>query len=217
MEQEQKYPRLFSPFEIGSVRLKNRLVHAAMTTGFTTDGKITDALLNYFVSRARGGTAAIILEPTNMHAGQTDPRRPHVFNGSNQESLKRLVDAVEQEDCRLLAQIQDSGRGRREQGRNDAAIGASPLPDDLSWSVPHALSADEIRRLVEEFAMSCGLLRDAGFAGVEISAGHGHLFHQFLSSWSNQRDDEFGGDIAGRTRLPGTLSMRSAANPARIL
>lgn len=201
MEQEQKYPRLFSPFEIGSVRLKNRLVHAAMTTGFTTDGKITDALLNYCVSRARGGTAAIILEPTNMHAGQTDPRRPHVFNGSNQESLKRLVDAVEQEDCRLLAQIQDSGRGRREQGRNDAAIGASPLPDDLSWSVPHALWADEIRRLVEEFAMSCGLLQDAGFAGVEISAGHGHLFHQFLSSWSNQRDDEFGGDIAGRTRF----------------
>ena len=216
MEIEQKYPKLFSPVEIGSVRLKNGLVHAAMTTGFTTDGSISDGLLNYCASRARGGTAAIVLEPTNMHAGQIDPRRPHVFNGSNQESLKRLVDAVEQGDCRLLAQIQDSGRGRREQGRNDAAIGASPLPDDLSWSVPHALSADEIRRLVEEFAISCGLLRHAGFAGVEISAGHGHLFHQFLSSWSNQRDDEFGGDIAGRTRftrdLIGAVRSESGAD-----
>ena len=201
MEIEQKYPTLFSPFEIGSARLKNRLVHAAMTTGFTTDRSISDGLLNYCASRARGGTAAIILEPTNMHAGQTDPRRPDVFNGTNQDSLKRLVEVVEQEDCRLLAQIQDSGRGRREQGRNDAAIGASPLPDDLSWSVPHALSADEIRQLVDEFAMSCGLLRAAGFAGVEISAGHGHLFHQFLSSWSNHRDDEYGGDIAGRTQF----------------
>ena len=98
METEQKYPRLFSPVEIGSVRLKNRLVHAAMTTGFTSDGSISDGLLNYCASRARGGTAAIILEPTNMHAGQTDPRRPDVFNGSNQDSLKRLVEVVEQED-----------------------------------------------------------------------------------------------------------------------
>jgi 2,4-dienoyl-CoA reductase-like NADH-dependent reductase (Old Yellow Enzyme family)/thioredoxin reductase len=201
MEQEQKYSRLFSPVEIGSIRLKNRIVHAAITTCLTTDGTITDALLNYCGSRARGGAAAIILEPSNMHAGQTDPRRPQVFGGSNQDSLKRLVDAVEDEDCRLLAQIQDSGRGRRESGRNDAAIGASALPDDLSWTVPHVLSAGEVRQLVEEFAMSCGLLRDAGFAGVEISAGHGHLFHQFLSSWSNHRDDEYGGDIAGRTRF----------------
>jgi 2,4-dienoyl-CoA reductase-like NADH-dependent reductase (Old Yellow Enzyme family) len=114
MEKEQKYPRLFSPVEIGSVRLKNRLVHAAISTGFTSDGSISEGLLNYCASRARGGAGAIILEPSNMHAGQTDPRRPQVFGGNNQDSLKRLVDVVEQGDCRLLAQIQDSGRGRRD-------------------------------------------------------------------------------------------------------
>ena len=59
MDNEQKYPRLFSPFEIGSVRLKNRLVHAAITTCLTTDGTITEALLIYCASRARGGAAAI--------------------------------------------------------------------------------------------------------------------------------------------------------------
>ena len=205
MENEQKYPRLFSPIDIGRVGLKNRLVHASITTCFTGNGGVSDSLLNYCANRAAGGVAAIILEPTNMHAGQTDPRRPDVFNGGNQDALKRLVEAVEQEDCRLLGQVQDSGRGRRELGRNDAAIGASALPDDLSWTVPHALSAGEIRQLVEEFAKSCGLLRQAGFAGVEISAGHGHLFHQFLSSWSNRREDEYGGDIAGRTRLTRNL------------
>jgi 2,4-dienoyl-CoA reductase-like NADH-dependent reductase (Old Yellow Enzyme family) len=213
MEKEQKYPTLFSPIEIGGVQLRNRLVHAAITTCLTTDGTISDALLNYCANRARGGAAAIILEPTNMHAGQTDPRRPDVFNGRNQDSLRRLVQAVEREDCRLIAQIQDSGRGRREQGRNDAAIGASPLPDDLSWTVPYTLTAAEIRQLVEEFSLSCRLLRDAGFSGVEISAGHGHLFHQFFSSWSNQREDEFGGDIAGRTQFTRDLisAVRSEA------
>ena len=219
MEKKQKYPRLFSPVDIGSVCLKNRVVHAAITTGLTTDGTISNGLLNYCASRARGGAAAIILEPSNMHPGQTDARRLHVFGGHNQYSLRRLVDVVEREDCRLLAQVQDSGRGRREMGRNDAAIGASPLPDDLSWTVPHALAAEEIRQLVRDFAASCGLLRDAGFSGVEISAGHGHLFHQFLSPWSNHRDDEYGGDVAGRTRFTRDLiaAIRSETGTGFII
>ena len=201
MQEKQKYPTLFSPIKIGSVHLKNRLVHAAISTGFTNDGAISDALVNYCSSRARGGAAAIILEPTNMLARQTDLRRPDVFSGHNRDSLKRLVETVEREDCRLLAQIQDSGRGRRELGRNDAATAPSSLPDDLSWTVPRALSSGEIQQMVAGFALSCGRLREAGFAGVEISAGHGHLFHQFLSSWSNHREDEYGGDLTGRTRF----------------
>jgi thioredoxin reductase len=75
------------------------------------------------------------------------------------------------------------------------------LPDDLSGTVPRALTAGEIRRMNEEFAQSAARLKRCGFSGVEISCGHGHLFHQFLSPWSNAREDEYGGDLAGRTRL----------------
>jgi len=81
------------------------------------------------------------------------------------------------------------------------SIGASALPDDLSWTVPHALSTFEIEKLVADFLRSAKLLAEAGFAGVEISAGHGHIFHQFMSAHSNRRDDRYGGDLAGRTRL----------------
>ena len=80
-------------------------------------------------------------------------------------------------------------------------MGASALPDDLSWTVPHALSAEELRRMIADFAQSAQRLQRCGFSGVEISAGHGHLFHQFLSPWSNARDDEYGGDLEGRTRF----------------
>ena len=61
------------------------------------------------------------------------------------------------------------------------------LPDDLSWTVPRALTAAEIRDLIEQIAESASHLKACGFSGVEISAGHGHLFHQFLSPWSNRR------------------------------
>lgn len=172
-----------------------------MTTRYVKDGTVPASLVDYIVNRARGGAAMIVIEPLNMHSGQRGLSRPDVFNGLGLDSIRRVTAALRAEGSCLLGQIQDSGRGRHEQGRSDSAIGPSSLPDDISWTVPHALTIAEIRRLIDEFAYSSKCLRDAGVAGVEISAGHGHLFHQFMSSWSNRREDEFGGDIVGRTRV----------------
>ena len=108
---------------------------------------------------------------------------------------------VANEGAHIWGQLQDSGRGHRSIGRNNDAIGASALPDDLSWTVPRVLSISEIRQLIEEWAEGARRLQRAGFTGVEISAGHGHLFHQFLSPWSNARTDEYGGDLRNRTRF----------------
>ncbi len=86
------------------------------------------------------------------------------------------------------------------------------MPDDLSWTVPRALTVADIRDLVDQIAEFAWHLKDCGFSGVEISAGHGHLFHQFLSPQSNRRDDEYGGDWAGRVRIVGELvaALRAA-------
>jgi 2,4-dienoyl-CoA reductase-like NADH-dependent reductase (Old Yellow Enzyme family) len=115
--------------------------------------------------------------------------------------------------------LQDPGRGRHERGRNPTGIAPSALPDDLSWSVPRALEIGEIRRMVDEFADSARRLERCGFAGVEISAGHGHLFHQFLSPWSNRRDDEYGGDFERRLRLLRDLvgALRAACDPQFVV
>ena len=197
-----EYSTLFSAIGIGSLRLRNRLAHASMTTRLVKDGVCTERMINYHGNRARGGAGLIVTEPLALlRRQQADMRRPSVFHRAGLDALSRLAEAVESEDCRLLGQIQDSGRGRHEVGRNDRAIGASALPDDLSWTVPHALSGAEVRALIEEFSASSVKLKTCGFSGVEISAGHGHLFHQFLSPQANSRSDEYGGDVEGRTRL----------------
>src|SRR5690606_34955186 len=98
-------------------------------------------------------------------------------------------------------QVQDPGRGRHRPGRNQSAIAPSALPDDLSWTMPRALTTTETEELIVEFARGARVLREAGFSGVEISAGHGHLFHQFLAAASNRRADRFGGDLDGRCRI----------------
>ena len=195
------YPALLAPFTLAGKRLRNRVVHASMTTLMGENGRVTDRLIQYHANRARGGAALIVTEPLSMAPHQKIPYKVRAWNDDNLDGLQRWADAVESHDCRLLGQIQDPGRGRHAPGRNAEAVGASALPDDLSWTVPHALTAAEIGRLIEDFARSANRLQRCGFSGVEISGGHGHLFHQFLSPWSNARTDEYGGSLEGRTRF----------------
>jgi len=195
------YPALFSPFTLAGKRLKNRIVHASMTTRMGEKGRVSERQLNYYANRARGGAAMIVTEPLSMARHQHIPYKIVAYNDDELDGLKRWADAVESHDCRLLGQIQDPGRGRHEAGRNPEAVGASALPDDLSGTVPRPLTVAEIQQMIEDFAQSAARLKRCGFSGVEISAGHGHLFHQFLSPWSNARDDQYGGDVIGRTRL----------------
>ena len=217
MNTDSLYPSLLAPFTLAGKRLRNRLMHASMSTLMGENGRVTDRLIQYHANRAKGGAALIVTEPLGMAPHQKVPSRVRVWNDDNLDALKRWADAVESEDCRLLAQVQDPGRGRHAPGRNPDAIGACALPDDLSWTVPHVLTSDEIRRLIDDFAQSAHRLQRCGWSGVEISAGHGHLFHQFLSPWSNHRDDQYGGDLEGRTRVIAELVVALRALCGRDL
>ena len=181
--------------------LRNRLVHASMSTRYVAGGKVTDKLVTYHANRARGGASMLITEPLNLLPRQRNLQKVMVRDPDNRPGLARWAAAVRAHDSHLMAQIQDPGRGRHQPGRSHDAIGPSALPDDLSWTVPHALETHEVEALIQDFADSALILRDAGFSGVEISAGHGHLFHHCLASRSNIRRDRFGGDLEGRARL----------------
>ncbi len=199
--EDAPYPLLFSPFTLAGKRLRNRIVHLSMTTALCTDGTVNPRHTQYYVNRAQGGAGMIVTEPLSMTRFQVVPNKVSARGEAAMDGLMRWAEAVESLDCRLIGQVQDPGRGRRVAGRGYDAIGASALPDDLSWTVPRALNVDEIRLMLEDFAQASARLKRAGFSGVEISAGHGHLFHQFMSPWSNIREDAYGGDFEGRMRL----------------
>jgi 2,4-dienoyl-CoA reductase-like NADH-dependent reductase (Old Yellow Enzyme family) len=190
---------LFAPLERGRLRLKNRVVHLSMTTRYAQDGRVTEPLIRYFANRAAGGAALIVAEPVNALASQAyRPQYVRAWDDDQADGLKRWAEAVERHDCRFVGQLQDSGRGRHERGRNPFALGVTALPDDLSWTVPHAMSTADVERAIADFAAAARRLRRCGFSGIELSAGHGHLFHQFLSPWTNRRTDRYGGDFDGR-------------------
>jgi len=205
------YPRLFSPLTLRRQSLRNRVVHASMSTRYVREGRVTDKLIDYHVNRARGGAAMLVTEPLNILPRQRNPQKVRVLEAANAPGLARWASAVRSAGALLLGQIQDPGRGRHQAGRNHDAIGPSALPDDLSWTVPHALDTDEVAALVRDFAAGALVLRDTGFAGVEISAGHGHLFHQFLAARSNRRSDRYGGALEARARLLTDLCLELRA------
>jgi dimethylglycine catabolism A len=194
------YPHLLATHVLAGKPLKNRIVHASITLRYGGDAAALQRMINYHAARAQGGAAMIVTEPLGIAAHQGN-QRVTAYDDSMSDGLRRLADAVESQDCRLIGQVQDTGRGRHVPGRTFNAIGPSALPDDISWTVPHAMSRSEIAAFVESAASSCLRMKRAGFSGVEVSAGHGHMFHQFLSPRSNQRGDGYGGDLAGRCRL----------------
>ncbi len=195
------YSLLSEPLVLAGKRLRNRVAHASMTTHMGYQSQVSDRQIQYYENRAKGGAALIVTEPLLMAPHQTNPARIRVWNDDNLGGLKRWADAVESHDCRLLGQIQDPGRGHHDAGRNYSALAPSALPDDLSWTMPHALTGSEIKNLIADFALSSARLQRCGFSGVELSGAHGHLFSQFMSPWSNRRSDEYGGNWENRTRF----------------
>lgn len=219
MTDHSAYPHLFMPVTMAGKRLRNRVVHASMTTRLGVNTKVTDRLVQYYANRAAGGAALIVTEPLSMARHQEVNYKIRAYDDENVDGLKRMADAAESRDCRLLAQVQDPGRGRHTPGRVADPIAPTAQPDDLSWGVPRALAAAEIRSMIAEFADAASRVQRCGFSGVEISCGHGHLFHQFLSPWSNLREDEYGGDRAGRVRLVADIvdAIRSACGDGFII
>ena len=199
---EERYPLLSRPIELGGIRLRNRVAHASMTTRFAKEQRVTDHLITHHASRADGGCALIITEPLAILPWQTDEtHKVRVYDESEMDGLKRWAAAIESRDCRLIGQIQESGRGMHHKGRKPYSFSASALPDDLSWTVPHALETERVAEIVERIGAAAERMKRAGFSGVEISAGHGHLIHQFLSPHSNIRTDQYGGSLENRMRF----------------
>jgi dimethylglycine catabolism A len=213
------YPNLSEPWSPSEIPVRNRLMFSAMSTVAPVDGGVSDRLVNIFANRAQGGAGLLVTEALIFNRGLSAPTRIRAWDETKLDGLKRWAAAVEAHDSRLVGQFNNPGRGRHHPGRSEGAISASVRPDDLSWTVPRALTRAEISSLVAEAADTAHRLQRAGFSGVELSCGHGHLFHQFLSPQANRREDEYGGGPQGRTRLVRELcaAIRAACGERFIL
>lgn len=195
------FPRLFSSINVGHLTLSNRLCHMATLNNFAEDNLPSQRQADYYAARARGGVGLIVSEAIAVHP-KSVPTSVVVrgYDDRSLDGLRRIADAVHRQGVPMLAQLWHVGR-QQLWTPVSAPWAPSPLADPHSGTIPHEMSLQEIEEVVESFASTARNMKEAGFDGVELHGAHGYLITQFLSPWSNRRQDEYGGSLENRVRF----------------
>ncbi len=196
------FPHLGATLSVGPAELRNRAIVTAHTTNLGVSHEVSDRHVEYHRRRAAGGFGLIITEGLRVHP--TSLRRPEtlsVWDDGCVPGLQRLVAAVHAEGGAIFAQLLHSGREAADDYTRIPSWGPSPLAWSSGAPVPHEMDVEEIDDLVECFAQAAARIVAAGFDGIEVHSGHGHLLQQFLSPVTNTRSDAWGGDAPRRRAL----------------
>ena len=208
---QTRFEHLFSPFNIGKVQLKNRIVKTAAQTYLFDSGenRVGSLAKAFYGAVAKGGAGLIITETPAMEWPllEDGDRRFRVDNDKYIPQLRELSAEVHKHGCPIFTQLYHRGPWAGIYALAAPPVAASavtyPSPFDVhDENPPHVLTIDEIEELGDRFAAGTVRLQKAGWDGIEINAAADHLFHSFLSRFWNKRDDKYGPQsMENRTRF----------------
>lgn len=201
----KKYPHLFKPIQLGNLTIPNRIKYAATEDNLNDhNGFVTDADVAYIRERAKGVVGGICtmqgVYMDEKRQGQGYVGQAAAWDDKFIPGLKRLADAIHDERAVAGSQLMHCGRvGAVEV---DRCQGPSPVPQRLRIFRPvEEMSKSDINQCLKEHLEATERLLKAGFDIVEISGIVGYLLSNFVSSYTNRRTDEYGGDIRGRMKF----------------
>ncbi len=194
---------LFSPFSIKNIQLKNRIVMPGLASFLIEeDGSISDATVEHYRRRAAGGPAMII---TEAHAvspeGLVSKHQARIYDDRFIEGLSKIAAVLKSEGSVPAIQIHHSGRQTSINVIKRKPLAPSSIPCPTIGGEVEPLTTEGIQEIVQKFGAAAKRAKQAGFELIEIHGAHGYLINQFLSKVSNKREDEYGGDIVGRSRI----------------
>jgi len=214
--------KLFSPSNLGSILLKNRVVMAPMTRSRAIGNLPNDLMAEYY--RQRSGAGLIITEGTSPSPnGLGYARIPGIFDKTQIKGWKKTTSAVHDAGGKILIQLMHTGRISHSLNLPKGAQILAPsavkaagqvwtdLEELKDFPVPKAMTAKDIALAIVEFEIAASNAMQAGFDGVELHAANGYLLEQFLSPYSNIRQDQYGGSIINRCRFVTEVATAVAA------
>jgi N-ethylmaleimide reductase len=203
---------LLSPTKVGSIELKNRIVMAPMTRSRAI-GNIPNQLMNTYYEQ-RSGAGFIVTEGTSPSPnGLGYPRIPGIFSKEQVEGWKLTTSGVHQKGGKIVIQLMHTGRISHPLNLPEGAHVVAPSAIKAAgqmytdqkgmqdYPIPLAMTSEDILKTKSEYITAAKLAMQAGFDGVELHGANGYLLEQFLSPFSNKRDDSYGGSLENRCRF----------------
>ncbi len=192
-----QFPHATAPGRIGKFVARNRIYMSAQTTSFATAGVPNERHIAYLVERARGGLGLIFSEAVDVMSGHGYPEtglRLSIESDETIPAFARLVDALHDEGAGAFLQLTQTGHTRYWAPSDVGVSDIAPRPREMP--------VEEMATLKSAFASAARRGIEAGFDGIEIHFGHGHLLHRFLSPVLNVRTDRYGGSPEKRLAYP---------------
>jgi 2,4-dienoyl-CoA reductase-like NADH-dependent reductase (Old Yellow Enzyme family) len=199
---DYEFDHLFEPTAIGDVDLRNRLMMTGHTTNYARGTEITDQLIDYYVERAEGGIGLIVMAYLANHPSAMTGSAIAGWDDDVVPGLKRLTDAVHDAGAKIFCQNLHYGRQMTSLLTERPVLSSSDIPGPVNQEMPKQMTHADIDEIVAGYGETAGRIQRGGFDGVEIHSGYGGYFlSQFLSPYSNDRDDEYGGSMENRLRI----------------
>ncbi|AFJ62585.1 MULTISPECIES: NADPH dehydrogenase NamA [Bacillus] len=195
--------KLFTPWTVKDVTIKNRIVMAPMCmySSHEKDGKLQPFHMAHYISRAIGQVGLIIVEATAVNPqGRISDQDLGIWSDDHIEGFAKLTEQVKAQGSRIGIQLAHAGRKAELEGDIYAP---SAIPFDEQSKTPAEMTTEQIKETIQEFKQAAARAKEAGFDIIELHAAHGYLMHEFLSPLSNHRTDEYGGSHENRYRFLG--------------
>jgi mycofactocin system FadH/OYE family oxidoreductase 2 len=197
-----QFEYLFTPLKIGPISVRNRIVLPAHVTVFGENHLPTERMAYYLGERAKGGASLIISELTSVHPNSLALTQQ--LAGYDERAIPgfRLIsDIVHGHGAKIIGQLAHMGRQSGSLFTSLPIWAPSRVPSPRVREIPHVMTVEEIQEVKEGFVKSASNLQAAGYDGIEIHGAHGYLINQFMSPFTNQRTDAYGGELENRLRF----------------
>lgn len=201
MDKDLKESKLFTPYKLGPVTLRNRTIRSAAFESMGKDFGPTQKLKDYHVSVARGGIGMTTLAYASINRSGVSFNSQLWLRPEIVPALRDITDAIHAEGAAAGIQIGHCGNMTHWSTAGCFPVSASNGFNLYSPTFHRRLRRDEIVEMARDFGRAVETAHEAGFDSVEVHAGHGYLISQFLSPYTNHRRDEFGGSLANRMRF----------------
>ncbi len=208
------FQKLFSEIKIGNTTLSNRAGLAPMTrTSASETGLATEDMAQYYANFAKGDFSLILTEGTYTDEAYSQGyfNQPGIATSEQTEAWKPVVQAVQAQGSKIFMQLMHAGalsQGNRFKESTIAPSAVKPKGEQLpfyggsgEFAMPVEMTKEDISQVIESFATSAKNAKEAGFDGIEIHGANGYILDQFLTDYTNERNDEYGGSTENRLRL----------------